>query len=132
MPSRRQPTSAYSSSYAHMNKADRAAYMARSVPQYDTLPIQDQVQPIIPARHLPLQTSIAEADSLPEPLPISEPRPIAEPILAPSPVLAPAPRDFGHYSPNFGTDDQPFVDAITSIAKFFSDSLSTYCGWANY
>jgi hypothetical protein len=89
MPARRQPAS--SSSYAHLNKADRAAYMARSVPTYDTLPIQDQVQPIIPARQLPFSTSISDADSLPEPLPISEPRPIAEPILAPSPVLAPAP-----------------------------------------
>ena len=119
MPARRQPAS--SSSYAHLNKADRAAYMARSVPTYDTLPIQNQVQPIIPARQLPFSTSISEADSLPEPLPISEPRPIAEPSFSSSSAA----RDFGHYRPNFGTDDQPFVDTATSIARFFSDSLST-------
>ena len=91
MPPRRQPTSKSSSSYDHLSKADRAAYMARAVPTYSTLPIQDQVQPIIPARALPFPPPISEAVSLPDPLPISEQSPLAEPFSAPSTIFAHTP-----------------------------------------
>ena len=93
MPTRRAPTSASSSSYAHLSKADRAAYMARPTgisdrPLYSTLPIQDQVQPVIPAR---VQPVIPSSETLPEPLPVVDAIPLSESVAAPFSELISAP-----------------------------------------
>ena len=122
-----------------MNKAYRAALRADEQrdqsPRYETLPIQDQVQPIIPARQIPpviatrhssLSTPISEADALPDPLPISETSLLVEQIFCSEPSFDSSSRDFtsrasGCFSPTFGADDQSFFDSVNFIAQFADD-----------